>query len=318
MARDPTKKPRTLRRKNIKRRTGAKAQSKQIMALTRSVAKMNSEQTNKVRTCWQRNNLPIGAGAIATPYICPLPYALCDPLGNSPVGGAQVWSDNRVNASQPTFQKRLVFGYAEASANSNKIYHTGGKLRYSLYTDEPSYTKVTICLIRAKKKQADQLITDRNFKGSTGAGSAGSEARIYDDVDYTVHNGTGGPNDTWYGAEINRKYWDVLYKREVALGSIKDLSASTVTRVTPVDTPKNNSLVATGSISLPAAGEIKAVGYLTSTAPAGSSATAMEQQYVDQRNEDSLYLVAIHNDISADLQNVSMGFVVTDYYKAVV
>jgi len=312
------KKPRTLKTKNIKRNTGSKAQSKQIMALTRSVASMNREQTNKIRTCWQRNNLPIGAGAIASPYICPLPYALCDPLGQSPVTGSQQWSDNRVNASQPTFSKRLVFGYAQASKNSNKIYHTGGKLRYTLYTQEPSHTKVTICLIRAKRKQADQLILDRTFKASSGGGSAGSASKLYDDIDFTVHNGAGGPNDTWYGAEINRKYWDVLYKREVALGSIKDTFASSVVRTTPVDTPKNNSLIATGSISLPASGEIKSVGYQTQVDPTNKSASAMEQQYLDQRAEDSLYLVAIHNDLTADVQNVSMGFVVTDYYKAVV
>ncbi|AXQ66358.1 MAG: putative capsid protein [Cressdnaviricota sp.] len=317
MAKDPTKKSKTLRRRNINRRTGAKAQSKQIMALSRTVSKMNREQLDRVRTCWQRNNLPIGSGgAIATPYICPIPYAMCDPLGASPVPNATVWSDNRVIASQPTFSKRLVFGYAEASAGSNKIYHTGGKLRYQIFTEEPSYTKLTLCLIRAKKKQADQLITDRDLKASSGGGQAGSASKLYDDVDYTVHNGNGGTLDTWYGAEINRKYWDVLYTREVALGAIKDLSASNVTRVTPVTRPKNNSLVATGTIPLPAGGEIKAVGYATTQNE--SPATAMEQQYLDQRNEDSCYLVAINNDLQIDLQNISMGFVVTDYYKAVV
>lgn len=307
----------TLKQKNIKKKTSDKSQSKQIAALSRELNKMNQEQTDSVRTCWQRNNLPIGSGgAIATPYICPIPYALCDPLGASPVPNAAVWSDNRVIAAQPTFSKRLVFGYAEASANSNKIYHTGGNLRYQIFTEEPSYTKLTICLIRAKKKQADQLITDRDFKGSSGAGQAGSAANIFDDVDYTVHNGNGGSLDTWYGAEINRKYWDVLYKREVALGSIKDLSAGSVARITPVIRPKNNSLVATGTIRLPAAGEITAVGYATTQNE--SPATAMEQQYVDQRNEDSIYLVAINNDLQIDTQNISMGFVVTDYYKAVV
>lgn len=312
------KKSKILRNKNIKRRTSGKAQAKQIAALSRSISKMNAEQTNNVRTSWQRNNLPIGSGgAIATPYICPIPYAMCDPLGASPVPNATVWSDNRVIASQPTFSKRLVFGYAEAAAGSNKIYHTGGKLRYQIFTEEPSYTKLTICLIRAKRKQADQLITDRDFKATSGlSGQAGSGARLYDDVDYTVHNGAGGSLDTWYGAEINRKYWDVLYSREVALGAIKDLSASNVTRVTLVTRPKNNSLVATGSIRLPAGGEIKAVGYATTQNE--SPATAMEQQYLDQRNEDSLYLVAINNDLQIDTQNISMGFVVTDYYKAVV
>ena len=312
------KKPRKLRSRNIKRNTGAKAQSKQIAALSRQVTKMNKEQLARVRTCWQRNNLPIGTGgAIPITYVCPIPYAPCDPLGNSPVPAAQLWSDNRVIASQPTFTKRIVFGYPEAAANSNKVYHTGGKLRYQIFTEEPSYTKITIALIRPKRKQSDQLSIDRGLKGTSGlSGEAGSASLLYDDLDYTVHNGAGGVLDTYYGAEINRKYWDVLYTREIALGAIKDLSASNVTRVTPVDRPKNNSLVATGSIRLPAGGEIKAVGHQTSAND--SPATALEQQYLDQRNEDSCYLVAINNDLQIDTQNISMGFVVTDYYNAVV
>lgn len=314
---DPTKKPKTLRKKNIKRRTGAAAQSKQIMALTRQITRMNKEQTDRIRTCWQRNNLPVGSGgAIATTYICPIPYAPCDPLQVSPVPNAQIWSDNRVIAAQPTFRKRIVFGYAEAAADSNKMYHTGGKLRYQIFTEEPSYTKLTIALIRPKKKQADQLSIDRGLKGEVGAGAAGSASKLYDDLDFTVHNGTGGALDTYYGAEINRKYWDVLYKREIALGSVKDFSASNVTRVTPVTNNKNNSLVACGTINLPAAGLIKAVGHETSAND--SPATAFEQQYLDQRNEDSVYLVAINNDLQIDTQNISMGFVVNDYYKSVV
>lgn len=314
---DPTKKAKTLRRKNIRRRTGNKAQSKQIMALSKAVSRMNREQLDNIRTCWQRDNLPIGSGGpVVNTYVCPIPYALCDPLQQSPVPQAELWSDNRVIASQPTFSKRLVFGYAEAAANSNKIYHTGGKLRYTIYTNEPSYTKLTLALIRPKAKQADQLSIDRQLKGVGTSGEAGSAARLYDDTDFTVHNGNGGNYDTYYGAEINRKYWDVLYKREIALATPKDLSASSVQRVTPVVDGKNNTLVATGSIRIPACGEIKAVGNLTQANE--SPSTAMEQQYLDQRNEDSLYLVAINNDLQIDTQNISMGFVVTDYYKAVV
>lgn len=316
-SKDPTKKPRILRKKNIMRRKSSTAQAKQIATLSKQLTTMSKEQFNRIRTCWQRNNLPIGAGgAIAKPYICPLPYTLCDPLGASPVAGANIWSDNRVIAAQPTFSKRMVFGYAEAAKNSNKIYHTGGRLRYQITTTEPSYTKLNIYLIRPKKRQADQLTLDRELKNTGSSGAAGSAGFLTDDVDFTTHNGQGGVNDTYFGSEINRKYWDVLYSREVALGGIKDLTASNVTRVTPVNRPMNNSLVATGSIKLPAGGVIKALGFATTAG--GQSATAFEQQFVDQRNEDSCYLVCINNDLQIDAQNVSMGFVVNDYYKAVV
>lgn len=317
MPRDPTKKPSTLRTKNIKRKTGAASQAKQINALSTEVAKITRENVDRIRTTWQRNNLPIGSsGAIPSAYVCPIPYAMCDPQGISPVPNARYWADNRVIASQPQFSKRLVFGHSDAAENSNKIYHTGGVLRYTVYTTEMSYTKATIALIRPKKKQADQLVVDRKLRGATTLNQAGSAAHLFDDIDFTVHNGNGGTYDTWYGAEINRKYWDVLYKREIALNSPKDLTASSFVRTTPNTDPKNNSLVATGKIPLPAAGEIKAVGQ--QTLAGGSPATAMELQFLDQRNEDSVYLVVINNDLQIDSENLSMGFVVTDYYKAVI
>lgn len=317
-SKNPTKKPRVLRKKNIMRKKSSTAQAKQIATLSRQLTRMSKEQFNNIRTSWQRNNLPIGSGgALASAYICPIPYTLCDPLGVSPVPNAQLWADNRVIASQPTFTKRLVFGHSDAATNSNKIYHTGGILRYQILTTEPSYTKVSLFLIRPKKKQADQLSIDRSLKSSSGLNQAGSASFLTEDVDYTVHGGQGGAEDTYYGAEINRKYWDVLYKREVGLNQPKNLAASAFVRSTPiVGNGKDTTLVATGSIKLPPGGVIKAVGSLTSTFQ--SPATAFEQQYLDQRNEDSVYLVAICNDLQADGQNISMGFVVTDYYKAVV
>lgn len=91
----------------------------------------------------------------------------------------------------------------------------------------------------------------------------------------------------------------------------------TPNQATPANTnPLNNALVAAGTIRLPAGGEIKAVGYQTQENE--SPATALEQQYLDQRCENSCYLVAIQNDVQADAQNIQLGFVVTDYYKVVV
>lgn len=310
------RKPKALRK--VMRKTGARQQAKQIATLSRQLTAMNREQTEMIRTSWQRNNLPIGnTGPIFSPYVCPLPYALCDPLGTSPVVAAQRFADNRQNASQQFFTKRLVFGYSEAAANAGKIYHTGGRLRYQITTTEPSYTKITLALVKPKKHQADQLVVDRGLKGIAAATAPGSASQLYDDIDFTTHSGAGGSNSTWFGAEVNRKYWSVLYRREVAL-THPGANNTTPNQATPANTaPKNNALVATGSIKLPASGIIKAVGSETQTIPAAQT-PAMEQQYVDQRNEDSVYLVAILNDTTLDTEAVSMGFVVTDYYKAVV
>ena len=310
------KKPKVLKRKNIYKKRGATAQAKQIASLSKQLSSLTKTSYDNVRTSWQRNNLPIGTGAIPGAYICPLPYAPCDPLENSPVPAAQRFADNRQIASQQFFTKRIVFGHSQASENSNCMYHTGGRLRYTMYTTEPQYSKITLALVRPKKKQADQLVVDREMKTVGVASAPGGNSRMEVDTDYIVHNGAGGNFDTYYGAEINRKYWDVLYSREIAL-SHPGASNLTPNQATPANTnPKNNALVATGSIKIPAGGVIKAVGYQTQEDE--SPITAFEQQYVDQRNENSCYLVAIQNDVQADLQNISLGFIVTDYYKVVV
>lgn len=309
------KKPSVLKGRNIKRRTGAKAQGKQISALSKAVTKINKEQLENIRTSWQRESVPLGNVSIPTPYICPIPYVLCDPLGTSPVVGSQTFTDNTATVSQPVFSKRLVFGYSDAAKNSNKIYHTGGVIRYQIWTSEPSFTKLGLYLIRPKKNIADQLILDRKLKsGAVG----GEDSSLTTDVDYTCHDGVGtvGQVSTFFGSEINRKYWTVLHKREIALthplasGFSANANANN-------ESPANNALTASGTIRVPAGGIIRNASTLTQTTGA-KDATAMECQYLDQNNESGCYLVIIHNDLTVDVQTVDMGMVVNDYYKAVV
>lgn len=312
------KKPKVLRKRNVKRRTGAKSQAKQINALSSQVTKIQKEQTENVRTSWSRENLPIGNVILADPYICPIPYVMCDPTGSSPVIGASQWTDNVTSASQPTFSKRMVFGYSEAAKNCNKVYHTGGVLRYQIWTSEPSFTKLGLYLIRPKKKMADQLILDRKMKQTAALGGpAGGSCSLTDDVDYTVHTSpTATQVNTFYGSEINRKYWDVLYHREIAL--THPLAAGFATNASANNpTPANNALTASGTIKLPAGGLIKNVSTQTQVV-APKTAGAFEVQYLDQRNENGCFLVGIHNDLTVDAQTLDLGFIVTDYYKAVV
>lgn len=311
-------KPRALRKKNIRRKTGARSQAKQISALSTALTKCCKDNYQNIRTSWYRENLPIGNVILADPYICPIPYVMCDPTGTSPVVGSSTWTDNVTSATQPTFTKRMVFGYSEAAENSNKIYHTGGILRYQIWTSEPSFTKLGLYLIRPKKKVADQLILDRSFKKSpTLGGPAGSMCSLTNDIDYTVHIGTAGTAvSTFYGSEINRKYWDVLYHREIALTHPQAAGFSANANANNAS-PANNALTAAGSIKLPAGGLIKNVSTNTQTV-APKTASAFETQYLDQNNERGCYLVGIHNDLIVDAQTLDLGFIVTDYYKALV
>lgn len=312
------KKNKNLSKKRIKRRTGARAQSKQIDALSTAVSRINKEQLENIRTSWQRPSAPIGELATYAPYICPIPYMMCDPLGTSPVAGARFWSDTLYGATTTPFSKRMVFGYSEAAANSNKIYHTGTRIRYQIYTNEPSYTKLGMFLLKPKKKIADQITLDRKLKASSVLKPyPGGLCWVQNDIDYTAHDGGGGTGvNTLFGAEINRKYWDVLYKREISLSH--PLAAGFTTQVHSANTdPANNAMVASGTINVPGGGIIKNVSQLTQTT-GNKSAPAFEAQYLDQTNEDSCYLVIIHNDVTLDAQAIDMGFVVDDFYKAVV
>lgn len=322
---NPVRKPRMLRAKNIKRKTGARAQAKQITALSRAITKINKEQTERIRTVWQMDKKSIGtAGSnVPTAFICPIPYALCDPLSSSPLLTAKNWSDNNmsITTGQTTYAKHLVFGYSDAASTSNKIYHTGGKLRYQIVTTEPSYTKLTMFLVKPKAKQADQLVVDRQLKGSTVTGNPGSSAYMFPDIDYTTYTPptTGGvptSQDTLFGAEINRKYWDVLYKREIAL--THPGATAFANNTNPANTnPKNNALVASGTIRIPGAGVIINKSRATQQTT-NKSTSAMENSLLDMRNEQNYSLVIIHNDAVADLESVQLSMVVNDYYRAVV
>ena len=309
------KKPRALR--NIKKRTGAKAQGKQIAALSKQVSTITKQNFARIRTGWQRDNLTIEkvvAGNFA--YICPLPYVLCDPLGSGGTQAPVPWTDNLAISTNPTFTKRLIFGYPDAAANSNEIHHTGGKLRYTFYNSEPSYTKQTLMLIRPKKKLADQLVKDRLFKEPGFTQPAGVSSKLEPDIDYVCHTGAGGSVNTSFGCEMNSKYWDVLYKRELAFSHPNGAGFSTNVNANNHHT-KNNAFVATGSIRLPAGGIIKTAS-ITSQTVGNKSASAMEMEYSDQTNENSVYLVSITNGGSGDNEVITGGFHVVDYYKAVV
>jgi len=314
----PKRKPRALRRKNIKRRTGGKAQSKQIMALSKQVNSLTRRSYDSCATKWIRNNLTVetvaGSGYA---YICPIPYVPCNPTGAASGNTPTVWTDNLGLASQPEYSKKIIFGISQEAQTSNEIYHTGGKLRYQMINTEPSLTKLGLFLIRPKKKLADQLIKDRLLKvGSALNPILGFAGNLNQGLDYEVHNGTGGPENTMFGSQINSKYWDVLYKREITFGHA---GASALTsNVNPANTtPANNSIMATGTIKLPAGGLCKnaAIASQTGLRP---DATGWEVGYGDQTNENSCYLVCINNGSIIDNQTVTLGFMATDYYKVAV
>jgi len=319
-------KPKVLRRKNVKRRTGARSQSKQIMALSRQVSSITRRQFANCHTTWQRASEAIDrpVGDQGTAYVCPIPYVPCSPAG-AVAGGQSFWTDN-LAPSVGSYGKKVVFGMPENAAGSNEVYHTGGVIKWQMTTNEPSLTKYSLFLIRPKKVYADQLAKDRQLKDSS-TGIFGGSCSLTEDLDYVIHNpGTAlGLTQTYFGAQMNRKYWDVLYKREITLGTPGGYGGQLTDFPVALRTVNANSggsnksfAMASGSIKLPAGGLIK----LSAVAPQqggtnASQATSWEVEYADQTNESGVYLVCINNGITTDGESANLAMIVHDYYKAV-
>lgn len=313
---------RTLSRKNIYKRKSSGAQAKQIATLARSVRKINRENTEKVVTTWSRSQLSIQTLATSGyPYVCPIPYNCMDPNDTQAPGTGVTtkWRDNLAIAAQPYFTKQLQFGHSASALNSNRMVHTGGTLKWQMASTEPDYSKVTLALLRPKKAVADQLTADRQLlgDGSVPYGPKGSSGQggLNIGEDYSVHLANLSASDapaTYFGTTFNRKYWDVLYQREVAFGHpnaqgfTQNVNANNAS-------PANNATIATGTIKIPAGGNITSVSRSSS-----DTDEAMQLGLLDQRNENALYLVAIQNGVSADLEQITMAFIVMDYYKATV
>lgn len=317
----PKKPKKALRARNIKRRTGARAQSTQILSLSRQLKAVTRKQFAKVHTTWQRNMLTVEAatGGVQA-YICPLPYVPGNPEGASQPGGPVVWTDNLSIASQPTFSKKAVFGVAREAATSNEIYHTGGNLQWQMITNEPTFSKYYMFLVRPKKGMADQLVKDRQLKGFTAGNNLGSAAALTEDLDYVVHEEglTGG---TVFGVQMNPKYWTVLYRREITLGRLEAGApdAEQIFNYNAPGNPARTGLTARGKITLPAGGMIKNASVQSQTGSGNAGqATSWEVGFGDQENEDGVYLVVINNGVAVDNQLCKLGFIVHDYYKACV
>jgi len=316
------RKPKVLKRKNIKRRTGAKAQSKQITALSKQITSLTKSNYETVQTIWNRNNLSVdpSLGGINA-YVCPIPKSMCncfsqstlDTAGDSDVRIA--WSDNLGIAAQQTYRKNPIFGSSEAARNSPEANHMGGVLKWRLISDEPAFSTYTVALISPKSRQADQLITDRDLKGAKTGLGPGSKALLVEGTDYETHPDV-------MGTQINKKFWNIDYYREVNFSHPGSTSQQTTAQANNTN-PKNNAIIAQGTIKLKAGGIIKCFNQ-QSMVDTGSpdlgfkAANASQIGYVDEKNEKIQYLVVINNGVSTDLETVNLSLLVRDYYKMVV
>lgn len=313
------RKPKVLKTKNVKSKTSAKAQSQQIVALSKQVNSLTKSQYESVITTWHRDKLSVDSATGGTnAYVCPIPKSMGNCFNQNTLETQGLsdqrlkWTDNLIISAQPFYQKTAIFGSSESARNSPEATHTGGVLKWRLENDEPSFSTYSIFLISPKARQADQLITDRRLKGTTGGHNPGSASSLDNYTDFITH-----PNIM--GTTFCKKYWNIDYQREVNFGHPGSTSIGPTTNANNTN-PKNNALIATGSIRLKPGGVIRCFNKQeNNTERNGTLPTSASQiGYVDEKNEKLQYLVVVNNGVSADFENVSLSLLVTDYYKMTV
>jgi len=308
------KKPKVLKKKNVKRRTSAQAQSKQILALSKQVSTLTKRTKSTFATTYQRDSIAIDSTTgSATCFICPLPYNPCDPYETFITNSANTWGDNLYNANNNKYKKKCMFQPPATVQISQEMYHTGGTIKWQMTSNEPAYSKVTLALISPKAKYADQLLIDRGMQ--TGI-QPGANAEWVFGTDYICHNGTGNSASpsTYFGTTINRKLWTVHKIKEVAFSHPGGINMAS--NVNPANTsPMNNATVATGSWKIPAGHLVANVSDRQDGATDGAVA-AIQAGILDAKQEKMVYLVAIQNGAKIDGEMISLGFQVTDYYTA--
>lgn len=319
------KKPKVLKKNNIKRRTGAGAQAKQISALSTQVQRITKSNYENGSLVWVRDKLPIDSltGGIQA-YVCPVPITPGNPFYQDVKGaavgqGARVrWADSLHlgGASNSFFEKFPLFGFSQQARNSHEWNHTGGTLRYRIESSEPSFSTYSLFLVQAKSRQSDQLISDRGLKNSVGTSYPGSAGAMSELDDFVTH-----PN--LMGTSFNSKYWKILSRRSINFGHPGSTALST--NVNPANTnARNNAVVVEGTIRLPAGGVIRstAKALLTTGGVGGtvnpSPLNASQVGFLDEDNSKTCYLVIVNNGVSADLESVSMSLLTKDNYKIAV
>jgi len=317
------KKPRAQKRKYIKRRTGAKAQSKQIMSLAKSVGKLTKSNYETIATCWNRPLLSVDTvTGGTTAYLCGLPVSMANCYGQNTVDTAGdldqrlQWVDNIAIASMSTFRKNPLFGSSENARDSPEVTHMGGYLNYRFVSSEPSFSTYTIALIQPKRRHANQIVVDRTLKNTTVLNNtAGAGAYLTQGVDYITHPDI-------LGTTFNKKFWKVHYKR---VHNFSHPNATSINRTVSAnnDNPRYNAIIQEGTMKIPGGTVIRNFNRTpyedTSNPDQGFMKTSASQiGFVDEPPASTCYVCVINNGVSADAETVNLAFLVKDYYKAVV
>ena len=309
---------RTLAPKNIRRRTGARAQSKQIASLNRKVSMLTKTNYFTFSTQWERLSLPIEALATTgVPYVLPIPANVMDGRQNAGVPtNVSRWRDSLAIASQPYYEKSFIFNYPDVLATVPEVYHKSTIIKYQVTCNEAELTKVFLAVVSPKKGIASQLIADNALDGtSVPFGPTDGNTNFVNGMDYVQQSGgsASGGATTVFGTLLNLQRWDVHYKREMAFGLPNAGTAATTAENVVPGTTGNNTRVASGTIRLPGIGRIRSIS--RGAPQVSNAANAITLGLLDQPDHTKRYVVMLSNGVTADGEGVYMGCSVVDTYR---
>lgn len=278
--------------KRAKKRTGAKAQSKQIVALSKQISKIADISSVPLQLRWQRSNtfidrLPLTAGESGklSKYICPMPVAPNQVGG----GGADFADTGPVALQQLDFKKQKIWVTATDVNQKPRCTHRGGYITYKLSRTNFSLRFYKVMLIRAKTVVADQLSLQRGFQFYSPTANppiiAGQNSNLVEGYDY-IHNPIITVLDPITGVQMNPQMWDVLYSKTFKFGTNKPFLRPELSPNSLANTIGNTMRTeATGYIKLPAGGAVHKIWSTDHT----QQATNLD--YVNQRSEKNVFLV---------------------------
>lgn len=285
------RRPRRIARYARKKRS-ATAQSKQIVALSKTVAKIADISSVPLKLRWYRKlsfvdktGLTAADNGKLTVYMCPIPVApnqIADANPND-------FMDTGPAATDGTFRKSKIWVTATDVNQKPRCTHRGGFINYKLSRTNLSLKFYTVMLIRAKSVVADQLSLQRSFQYFDATANppvvAGEQATLLSGYDF-IHNPQQTASDAITGFQMNPQMWDVLHKKTWKFGTNKPLLDPVVNpagRPTTVGTPMRTE--ATGYIKIPSGGAVHKVWSTDHTQQASNL------DYPHQRSEKNVFLV---------------------------
>lgn len=340
------------RRRTVKKRSTTKRRrAPTVKTLARRVRALTRATWAPYTLQWYRPKLPFTHGfdpddSTKTPvanapfvYIMPIPVAPSVQIPTTAAGPTNPrcqWSDNGCGslvsggANRFISRKGRTFVQSTNSTESGLCKHVGTTVTFRITQTQRDMQQYTCMLLSAKKDVADQISLQRGLQYYEGDQTTlsttnnpqapGFNAMLQEGSDYIAlgdqkkTDGTLAPVNPVHSVMINKKIWNVHYRKKFTLGfnTYEGPISDTSTQMNTGNSAQQPNL-ATGSFRVPGQGVLR---YVAKTNDRTVQAT--ELGYANQQSEDTfIFVIFGKNPSSLSLtQNMPMlSIQALDHYK---